>query len=362
MNQRFGFLFILIYSSSAGRVTSSESLVPQAIKAVIDQYATADNREIEIINFGVKNGEGEKVIERVLKIEGMKLAIANTRDVREDFKGVMFMKSPCILFFDSVENYYQSFQRVLFSSTTISYHHLFFYIHEAQLKDIEIRLGGSFFVGHVNILIESKEGSIELATLLMCSPEVCFKDFWEVINRFNRNEMKWENSDFFVDKYKNFHKCPLEVLGDMKGLYLLLSDRLNFTPVVIDDWSKCLFYIINLGPNIAMLRQAHIMDILLTRIFIPLGEIYGSYEKMLLPFDTFTWVCIALTIFVSFCAIVFMQWFSPNNQEIIFGRNNRSLLMNFVSIILNGSQPRNLVENVPRIFLMTFMFWSLIFR
>jgi hypothetical protein len=36
--------------------------------------------------------------------------------------------------------------------------------------------------------------------------------------------------------------------------------------------------------------------------------------------------------------------------------------MEFISIMINGSQTRNVIENVPRIFLLTFIFWSLIFR
>jgi hypothetical protein len=98
------------------------------------------------------------------------------------------------------------------------------------------------------------------------------------------------------------------------------------------------------------------------KIFIPPGELYGDYEKMLLPFDLSTWIAISLSFFVSFFAILAIKWLSPNNQELYFGMNNRSPLMNFVSIMINGSQTNNLIENVPRIFLMTFMFWSLIFR
>jgi hypothetical protein len=92
------------------------------------------------------------------------------------------------------------------------------------------------------------------------------------------------------------------------------------------------------------------------------GEIYGDYEKMLLPFDGFTWTGIILVILAGLVVIFIINCFKPSNQELIFGRNNRSPLMNFISIILNGGQANSVVETVPRMLLVLFIFWSLIFR
>jgi hypothetical protein len=106
----------------------------------------------------------------------------------------------------------------------------------------------------------------------------------------------------------------------------------------------------------------HTVDIQARKIYIPPGELYGEYEKMLLPFDTSTWIAIVMTIVMSILTILAIKLKDRLIQAVIFGRNNRSPLMNFINIVLNGGQHTTLMENVPRIFLMTLIFWSLIFR
>jgi hypothetical protein len=43
------------------------------------------------------------------------------------------------------------------------------------------------------------------------------------------------------------------------------------------------------------------------KILVPLGELYGDYEKMLLPFDIITWIAICLTISMSVATIIVVK-------------------------------------------------------
>jgi hypothetical protein len=106
----------------------------------------------------------------------------------------------------------------------------------------------------------------------------------------------------------------------------------------------------------------YVTDIEMRKIYIPPGEIYGDYEKMLLPFDTCTWIAIAVTINVGFVGILIIKCLSARIQRLVFGANNFSLLMNFIDILINGGQNTNLVQNASRFFLLNFMIWSLIIR
>jgi hypothetical protein len=109
-------------------------------------------------------------------------------------------------------------------------------------------------------------------------------------------------------------------------------------------------------------RIHSVFEIDAKKIFIPPGELYDDYEKMFLPFDDGAWIAIGVTVVGTLAAILVMKMFSWRVQGIIFGRNNRSPTMNFISILINGSQHTSLVENSSRLLLMTFMIWSLIIR
>jgi hypothetical protein len=204
--------------------------------------------------------------------------------------------------------------------------------------------------------------SIELATPFMFTPDGCHTNQFKVINRFTRNS-KWENSNFFVEKYSNFYGCTMKL--DFEDN--LLHDVLNFTQKVVKpsgtiDKTSILFAFRPLPIEKLENFNTYVAHVESLTIFFPQGEVYGEYEKMFLPFDVSTWIAIGLTIFVSSLAILVIRYISPGNKEVFFGRNNRSPLMNFISILLNGSQTRSIAENAPRIFVLTFIFWSLIFR
>jgi hypothetical protein len=98
------------------------------------------------------------------------------------------------------------------------------------------------------------------------------------------------------------------------------------------------------------------------KIFIPPGETYNKYEKMLLPFDTSTWILNMLLVVFTISAILAIKLTRLEIQNAFFGENNRSPVMNFISIMINGSQSRSMAQNAPRIFIAVFIFWSLIMR
>jgi hypothetical protein len=89
----------------------------------------------------------------------------------------------------------------------------------------------------------------------------------------------------------------------------------------------------------------------MTKIYIPPVELYSEYEKMLLPFDTPTWIAIALTIVISILAILAIKLMPRLIQNAIFGDNSR--FMNFIDIVLNGSQTSDITGNASRKFLIT---------
>jgi hypothetical protein len=116
------------------------------------------------------------------------------------------------------------------------------------------------------------------------------------------------------------------------------------------------------GKDLILSHNLYTTDIEMSRIYIPPGELYTDYEKMLLPFDTSIWIATALMIVDAIVTILAIKLKPPEIQEVFFGEKNRSPLMNFIAILLIGSQPSKKAGNVPRILLITMIFWSLIFR
>jgi hypothetical protein len=372
MNRLVAFLFILVYSVDSIKVKSSDSLAPYAIKGIIDQFAAGNNREIEIINFEEKNGEGEKILERVFKLENFSITIETLKTTGKNFELFgRFLAINSIFVFDSIENFIQSIEYFFVYSEIPDLPHFFIYVPGQTIQTIEPFLTAAIHT-RISALVHESPQSIELTTPFFLTPEACRKLQWKIVNRFSKTRMRWENSVFFVDKVRNWHKCPM-MLQYYEGkyeteLFSIFANHLNFTPVKTNethiDFRRFLFSL-SRGVTSAVKGNFYRMKFMhfeQSKIFIPPGELYGDYEKMLLPFDNLTWIGIVLTIFGGVVVIVVIKWLSPSNQELYFGRNNRSPIMNFISIILNGNQNDSLAENLPRMLLMLFIVWCLIFR
>jgi hypothetical protein len=371
MIRRLLFLFILVYPA---KVKSFESLVSNAMKDIIDQIASENNREFHIVNFGDKNGEGERVIGKLLKLENFSIAIKNVKDSRKNPELKSFeIYDTNFMVFDSVDNFNKVIPKLFFTKPPSGFPLHFIFIPKFTMELLErfsSRVSRS--MDEFYFFVDETEQSIDLVTSWYITPEACYKNQWKIFNRFKRKKMRWNQQIFFEDKYRNFFGWPVRVQpheGKYETeLFSIFAKHFNFTPEKIELKGRFLFdnyFTLNrgitsaLGANIERMTFMHFEQ---SKIFIPPGELYGDYEKMLLPFDNLTWIGIVLTIFGGVVVIVLIKWLSPSNQELFFGRNNRSPIVNFISIILNGSQNDSLAENLPRMLLMLFIIWCLIFR
>jgi hypothetical protein len=359
-------LFILIYSPLLDG--SKTSLAPAAIKSIIDQYFANNVQEIALVNFGRKRGDGQRTVKKLLKRENQSVAIRISQDVRKNFElEKLQLNSSSVLLFDSPQNFEKSFKSVNLIVNTQSVPRQLVYVAGMGVKELE-RFRNNKFSHHMDFLVNETPDSIDLATNFKQTPEACNTDNWKVINRFTREEKRWTNSSFFMAKDKNYHKCNFSVFhhytkSAFGELYSIFANYLNFTIDMLRPGNTS--YDLGMSTMTSFFRNFHFVHILhieTLRIYIPPGEVYNDYAKMLLPFDAATWIGVVLIIVVSSLAILLIKKFKSANQEIFLGRNNRSPFMNFVAVLLNGGQHITLMENVPRMFLLTFIFWSLIFR
>jgi hypothetical protein len=354
-------LFVVICSTATGRIP--ESFAPHAIKAVIDEYFAQNVFEIEVVIFGKDHGQAEKIIEKLLRLEISTIPMKISKTTGEHSADKLKLDKPSILLFDSPENFRKNKHRIVFQHGQVVFHPHLVYIPNATMDDIQVVANRNYTIDKTIFLVNETRDSIELATSFMFTPDACHRNQFKVINRFTRHRKQWENSNFFLEKYKNFYGCPLDFGLNNKTTFekeLNYTVKLSGKEVFVNDTMT--YSVIKILTHKSLVAGSFIVEMNPRKIYIPPGELYGDYEKMLLPFDRFTWIAIAMTTLVSILTILAIKLKPPEIQNVVFGEGNRSPLMNFISILINGPQHGNLRQNAPRIWLLTFLFWSMIFR
>jgi hypothetical protein len=355
------FWLTLTCFSALAKAETPRSIAPHAIAAMIDGYFARNVHAMEIVNFGQKNGRSEATIENLLKLVDVSVTMKVTTPHPDsnDFK----LNTSSILLFDSPENFNRTQNRIVFQHGNLISHPHLVYIHNASMDDIQVAANKNHTIDKTMFFVNETCESIELATSFMFSPSVCHKNQFRVVNRFTRRQKRWEKSEFYQTKYKNFHGCPFEIPWN-RGSFLAHVFKFTSKETIhqVSVANTVTAYIDIITPREILDVSSYVSDIQPRKIYIPPGELYGDFEKMLLPFDTPTWIAIVLLILMGIVSILIIKLKPPEIQEVVFGRNNRSPLMNFFDIVLNGGQQNAMVENVPRILLVTFIFWTLIFR
>jgi hypothetical protein len=364
-------LFILIQFNSVDNAKSPISLVPYAIKAIIDGHYVKYVQELEIINFGVKNGEGDKAIEKLLKLKNQSMPLKISRNNRDYSNNKKFrLKSSCVLFFDSPESFHRVQKQIIFQDKKkVELNEYIVFIHGAGIETLTPLTQ----IGYNKVIfpIVKSQKSIDLVTsfLFTSKPKSCWINQFREFNRFTRKQRRWRNPYFFLEKFTDFHGCKVQLQEDNVDFYPLLykelSKKMNFKIDALEkiDLTKQISFqfqfMAKLDYTDINIRVLHVEQ---RKLFIPPGELYGDYEKMFLPFDSSTWIAIGVLILFASSAILAMRLVHLTIQKLIFGERTRSPLLNFISILINGSQHGTMIENAPRIVFATFLLWSMIFR
>jgi predicted neutral ceramidase superfamily lipid hydrolase len=92
------------------------------------------------------------------------------------------------------------------------------------------------------------------------------------------------------------------------------------------------------------------------------ADAYTPYEKLLLPFDTETWILLLVTFLMTFVTILIINKLSIKAQSIVYGQQVETPIWNVVSIFFGVSQTKLPTENFSRYILTLFIVFCLIFR
>lgn len=242
---------------------------------------------------------------------------------------------------------------------------------------------------------------VALQTYFPFNKKSCNDTELVTINEFNDATGAWATNEFFPEKLKNFHRCPIKVtthknvvpyivreeMGNGKSVLRgrvieivnAFSQSLNFTAVVdyessISSWENCIKKVKNheadifIGNLFLELPRAKAMDYSVPIFFeyvkfvVPPGRRFSEVEKLFRAFDLSTWICTLLLFLSAFVVVAVLSYRSRPYKVYAFGRGFHNATMNLFAIILGNSQSSLPTHNFPRIILTSFVLVCLIIR
>jgi hypothetical protein len=364
---------------------SEVAVVSKALISMIRLYFVPNSQKINFLILGQKDGQNlaKKIVTRVFDEVHGEIAMKVSVNYDKTFQETQLNASTIILLESLMEGAAKFKMLGLADKIGNHFKHVL-YAPRLSRKNLELFVENQNRLSDVNLLYNSNGSSIELASSIPLAPESylyndCFLDDPKTINRFSIHNMRWENDNFFPDKYENFYKCPVEVYFNRDfvnsvstNIFEALAKQLNFTLKRIE---LNMTAYLKLHKREKMIEDVHVygdpgpdfvqssaiyFDAL--TLLIPPGEPLTDFEKVVAIFDFETWMAIFATLLLAFILVQVFSWMSSTIQNFVFGRNTGSPFVNLIDIFLNGGQNVSPRRNFARYVLMMFIFWCLIFR
>jgi hypothetical protein len=198
----------------------------------------------------------------------------------------------------------------------------------------------------------------------------------EIISTLNKGNSTWTKALGSYKKFRNFHGCKLihiyherdsndiHTLRDEMQLALLniLAEKGNFEAVLVHTDPSGDYYVGNIYLNsfvefVPNVFNTHITSTFSSstfEFFTTPGELYTSYEKLLMLFDRTTWCLLIMTFFISYFIILIFNFFTAQIK--------RSLALNITSVFFGVPMLQFPVQSILRYIFTLFLFFCLIFR
>ena len=267
------------------------------------------------------------------------------------------------------------------------------------------------YITNVNILITSPENDdyeAQLYTYFPYTPYHCEKVF-PVIRDYFHGEKFERGLDFYPEKVKNLHGCPLTVAAfdyppfmmltpqeivnyypdGFEGVLLrVLYQRLNFTAKIqIPKLNRRWGLLTEEGQATGAMRMVLENEVNFTLGFfgqsyvknkfmghtisyyvsdqvliVPPGNPYTALEKLFFPFRDSIWIAIFAYFGVAFLLILVLKYTNVVVQKFVYGKRALTPCLNMMNICFGGAMPVLPSRNFARFLLGSWMMYSLIIR
>lgn len=389
-----------VFSANSKLTLFDRSSLSSALE-ILTKIMFEGRKELLIINCGesrslmgsmlIRNLHGEVLPSRIWRIPKPSM-----------YKSIA-MRESAIIILDSVNTLRVFNEKVLFMNKSPRIFKFLIYCQHATFEDISILIENESTsitherdykevkVGHIlqyqYFLVDDVE-CVRLLTFIWFSPNKCNRKQLIEVNRFDKATKKWKSSDFFIDKFKNFHGCRIRICfwshqlafrerGNVESGYHLeiikgLQSHLNFKYVgpSSDDCQLSKTHPIDLVLTYACYNPNIIVPMFMLRPFyfpghfmtVPPGSEVEGFEKLLMPFDYTTWSLVLLTFLLAFAAIFVTKFVTNRTRNCIFGSSKPIPFLDIGIIFFGISQVQLPRKTFARFLIMVFVLYSLIIR
>lgn len=264
------------------------------------------------------------------------------------------------------------------------------------------------FIFNVNVLVKAQSSSKAfLITFFPFNGKSCNDVSPTMINEFDGETATWKSEVFFPKKFKNLQQCLIKVGGYNTPPELIVTKLANGSTIyaglsidIIKEFALTLNFSFEFKPyqnflgeiyanktatgllngaysrdvdfivGLLSLQASRMQHLSETRalfvdkiiLVIPPASLFGSMEKLLLPFEFFTWIALVLTLTSACFVLTFLLFSSDKWRALIIGLNIKNEYLNIWNILLGGSQTRLPGRNFARFLLMSFVMLCLVIR
>lgn len=345
------------------------SLLSRAIDGILLEFFAKVSAKIDVVYLNDKRSlQSEEVIKNILSNNNDSLTFNVTK--LDSVKSNIKLNASSVVVFGSAESFRKMYNKIVWQTNPKERHQHLVSFPGAKLSDLE-NIQDGFSIDNVNFLVERKD-SIKLLSSFMFKTQTCRKNQFETINRFDGKTLKWETLNFYPNKYQNLGQCELYFREDDGPISIKLhkafTNLINATATKLSEKENKLKSDLFVDPySLKPSEKNEIMPCYtngMTKwvVYIPPGELYTPFEKMFLPFDFELWIAIVVTLSAGFVSIQIISYASDQVKKFVFGRDVKSPTMNFISIILVGSQVKTAGRNFARFIFTLFVIWCVVIR
>lgn len=219
---------------------------------------------------------------------------------------------------------------------------------------------------------------------------------WEIVNEFSGKTLMWERENF-LQKYDRFYNCPLGVFasentsiyyfsevfickkssngvrtfkgisGEMLNLFALKYEAVISEPKDLrpQRYDLIMITLPDLRGSLkvsSFFHRSQPIVFIYSTFLITKGHAYSSFEKLYLPFDDSTWICLVVVFIGSFTVIFVLYQLSPVIRNHVFGEGVNYPSLGVIQIFFGLGYIRLPEYNFARLLFMTFTIFCLVVR
>lgn len=98
------------------------------------------------------------------------------------------------------------------------------------------------------------------------------------------------------------------------------------------------------------------------QLYVPPGDLYTSFEKLFIPFDSITWGLIGVTFTIAVVFINIINHLPKRIKRYFYGKTKQAPILNIFRIFFGIGQTKLPDKHFGRLILISYIFWCLVIR